>query len=437
MRLDPQQIRIDGVYAQRQPGTFMLRVKVPAGILSAQQAEAVAGIADRFAGGLLHLTTRGSIELHGLAEDQLSPVWRDLAAVGLTTRGACGGAVRGVVCGSVTAGAWPLVQALAHKLHLHFTRNPHFEGLPKKFKIGVFTGDNEGRHLIQDLSLVHREDEEGSPRFDVWAAGGLGREPSPAFLVEEAVAEERIIPLIEAVVRVYKERTPKGKRLKHLVRQVGRDDFLALVAERRVDQPLPLADSFSGHIFPSVAVGGACVEAPVFAGELTSDGLRSLAHVARDFAAGFLVLTGDQNVRFLLPEATSRQAALDALSAAGFDATRPEQRVSFRICPGSHECAMGLAPTRDMARAVIEAMGDDAAALRWSISGCPNSCSQPQLAQAGIVTVKSVKEDDGQRRPLFDIYRREENDGLGTVVRSGINLEELMAYVRLERPTSA
>lgn len=107
MRFDPQQLRIDGVYAQRQPGTFMLRIKVPAGILSAEQAEAVADIADRFAGGLLHLTTRGSIELHGLTEDHLPSVWRGLAAVGLTTRGACGGAVRGVVCGSVTAAAWP------------------------------------------------------------------------------------------------------------------------------------------------------------------------------------------------------------------------------------------------------------------------------------------------------------------------------------------
>lgn len=433
MRFDPQQLRIDGVYAQRQPGTFMLRIKVPAGILSAEQAEAVADIADRFAGGLLHLTTRGSIELHGLTEDHLPSVWRGLAAVGLTSRGACGGAVRGVVCGSVTAAAWPLVQSLAHKLHLHFTRNPHFEALPKKFKIGVFTGDNEGRHLIQDLSLVHRENEADAPRYDVWAAGGLGREPLPAFLVEEAVAEDRIIPLVEAIVRVYKERAPKGKRLKHLVRDLGREKFLALVAERRGDQPLPLADFFSGELFPSVATGNVCVEAPVFAGELTTGGLRSLAAVARDVAGGFMVLTGDQNVRFLLPEAARRQDALDAVAAAGFAADRPEQRVAFRICPGSHECAMGLAPTRDVARAVIGAMNDDAAALRWSISGCPNSCSQPQLARVGIVTAKSVKGEDGQRRPLFDLYRREDDGSLGVLVGSGLELEELVAAVRLER----
>lgn len=121
------------------------------------------------------------------------------------------------------------------------------------------------------------------------------------------------------------------------------------------------------------------------------------------------------------------------MAAAGFAADRPEQRVAFRICPGSHECAMGLAPTRDVARAVIGAMNDDAAALRWSISGCPNSCSQPQLARVGIVTAKSVKGEDGQRRPLFDLYRREDDGSLGVLVGSGLELEELVAAVRLER----
>ena len=125
-----------------------------------------------------------------------------LAAAGLTTRGACGGAVRGIVCSTPSLPGFPATQVLARKLHHHFTQNPHFEGLPKKFKIAVEAGYRNSRHLIQDLGLVLAGTEGGQDIYDVWAAGGLGREPQPAYLLEEGVAEERVIPLIEAVVTV-------------------------------------------------------------------------------------------------------------------------------------------------------------------------------------------------------------------------------------------
>ena len=91
---------------------------------------------------------------------------------------------------------------------------------------------------------------------------------------------------------------------------------------------------------------------------------------------------------------------------------------------------MGLAPTRDVTLALIKAMGEEGLRRDWSISGCPNSCSQPQLAEVGIVTVKSVKGDDGERRPLFDLYRREEEGRLGVPVRQGLPLDDLVAEVR-------
>ena len=76
MSIDPLKARIEGVYEQRTPGTFMQRVKIPGGVISAEQAVKVADIADRFAGGRLHLTTRGSIEFHDVAGDDLALVGR-------------------------------------------------------------------------------------------------------------------------------------------------------------------------------------------------------------------------------------------------------------------------------------------------------------------------------------------------------------------------
>src|SRR6185369_11463926 len=208
MTIDKQTLRLDGVYPQRQKEFFMQRIKVPAGIVSCDQALKVAGIAERFARGLVHLTTRGSIELHWLTEESLAKVAAELASVGLVSRGACGGAVRGVVCGSLGAAGAPALEALVRKIHRHFTGNPRFEKLPKKFKIAIEADAASGRHLIQDVGLVPAAAEDGRPRFDVWVAGGLGREPVPGFLLAQAVPEDSLLPLIEIVLRRYQEQTP-------------------------------------------------------------------------------------------------------------------------------------------------------------------------------------------------------------------------------------
>ena len=432
MAFDPQSVRIDGLYEQRQPGNFMLRIKVPAGIISTEQALKVAEIANRFAGGSLHLTTRGSIELHWVKQEDLPQAWRMLASVGLTTRGACGGAVRGVVCAVPGDPGYGAAQFLARRMLGHFTHNPRFEGLPKKFKIGVFTGYGDGRHLIQDLSFILREGTDGEQSYDVWVAGGLGREPHASFLLEEGIAGDRLLPLAEAIITIYRELVPKPKRLKHLVRERGREEFVALVRARAAELPsLSLGAGLATPLTTGPAEGGAeRLTAGIFAGELSTKGLVALAEIARQYAGGYMIVTGEQNILFVLDEGARRDDAAQALATAGFGGDSPAERVCFRVCPGSHECKMGLAPTRDVARELAAALGAAGERLSWSISGCPNSCSHPQLADVGIVTVKSVKDEQGERHPRFDLYRRHGNDGFGVVVRAGISHDELLEAVR-------
>ncbi|MBI1919968.1 MAG: nitrite/sulfite reductase [Geobacter sp.] len=427
MTTNPQSLRIEGVYQQRQAENFMMRVKVPGGVLSAEQALKISEIADRFAGGRVHLTTRNSIEFHWLKEESLAEIGKMLAAVGLTSRGACGGAVRGVVCSTPFSAGFPAAQTLARKIHHHFTQNPHFEGLPKKFKIAVNADYSDPRHLIQDIGLVYAGTAEERDYYDVWAAGGLGREPTEGFLLKGKVAQENIIPLIESVVSVYKERTPQGKRLKHLVREIGREEFLREIQERMdTCGPLALPDGFDkGLTARPAAEASLHIEARVFAGELEAAALRNLAGIAAKHAEGFMVLTGDQNVAFIMKDQDSCDAAAMALAAVGFGGNSREERVLFRVCPGNHECRMGLAPTRDVARALLESIGPKGEALSWAIAGCPNSCSQPQLAQAGVVTSKIEKSESGELTPLFDLWLRSDIGAMGKVVRQRISLEEL------------
>lgn len=424
MSAQPVDYRLDGIYRQRQEGFFMQRVKLAAGVISAGQARAVAAVATRFGQGAVHLTTRGSMEIHWLQESDLPEVKRELAAAGLTSRGACGGAVRGITCSSQGAIGFPALETMARRLHRHFTGNPRFERLPKKFKIGIEADVSGRRHLIQDVGLVLAGGDAAERRYDMYVAGGLGREPQAGFLFEAAVSENRVIPLIEAIARVYAAHAPAGKRIKHLIREIGEAEFRRLVArEPSAGEELPAVTGLPEHLAP--ASGNQRVLARMYAGQLTGEQLISLADFAEQWSGGILLATADQDLAFHIDAPLDAAEAAQALSRRGF----ADGQVTFRICPGSHQCRVGLSPTRDVARAVIDSMGPAARTLAWALSGCHNSCTQPQLADVGIVSSSLVKDEDGERTPRFDICRRD-GGGLGTVVESSLTLDELCRRVR-------
>jgi len=427
MSIDPQKLRLEGIYPQRQKEFYMQRVKLPAGVISSLQAQKVAEIADRFAQGRVHLTTRGSIELHWLTAETLPAVAREMASVGLISRGACGGAVRGVVCGSLSAAGAPRLEAVVRQIHRHFSGNPRFETLPKKFKIAVEAETASGRYLIQDLSLVPVDVSAEQLSFNVWVAGGLGREPEPAFLLTQDVAQERVIGLVEAVVRVYTAHTPAGKRLKHLVREIGREEFVARVmAESSATEELPTVPSLSSSLVPEVASPKHRVEVGVFAGELAGSELAALAEIGTKWGGGILLVTGEQNVVLHIDAKADMDLVRQELVYAGFPGTDRRERAKIRVCPGSHECLVGLAPTRDIAASLVESMSPAGLKLQWAVSGCPNSCAQPQLADAGVIVSRLQTGESGEKEPLFDLYRRSGPE-FGEKVAERLTLAELLA----------
>ncbi len=431
MTIDYQKLRLDGIYKQNEQGQLMLRAKIPAGVISSEQALKISELADRFAGARVHLTTRGSVEFHDLDYTDLPEVTRGLAAVGLTSRGACGGAVRGISCSTTFGENFDKAQTLARKLHRHFAGNPYFEGLPKKFKISVDGDSNRSRHLIQDAGLVYSGKDNSGDHYDLWMAGGLGREPQAAFLFKKKVLESKIIPTIEDALRVYRKYGEKGKRLKHLLNDIGEAEFRKRMQEESGLEPEQQVDNNLGQSLIGPIQDGKTtpVTVPVFAGELASRDLRSLGETASRFSNGVFALTADQDIAlFPRDKATAEQLKLE-LTASGLLNGSIEQEVTFRICPGNHECRMGLAATRDVARDLINLFSDTAKEATWAISGCPNSCSQPQLADYGIIARKLSKNESGIRKPRFDLIKRE-GDGLGNIIAAELDLEELKAHLK-------
>ncbi len=249
--IDAKALKLEGIYQQNDAGELMMRVKLAGGLLSLSQADVLARLGQTYGRGTFHLTTRGSIEFHGLEFKQVPLVQRSMASVGLFSRGACGGAVRGISCSSGFGKGFNHTQVLGRKLLLHFSGNPHFEDLPKKFKIAVEADYSGSRHLIQDLAFVYVDQDNGQVLYDVWIGGGLGRAPQAAILYRRRIPETELLTLAEAVVRVYAANVEPPKRLKSLIASRGEDEFRRLV-EIELEQSVPVSskDVFDKTLLP-------------------------------------------------------------------------------------------------------------------------------------------------------------------------------------------
>ena len=228
-----------GTYGQRQAGDAqMLRVKVPQGILSREQLEALADVAERYSRGFGHITTRQNIQLHFLKLHDVEPAMRRLAEVGLTTREACGNSVRNITAcpyAGIAADEAFDVTPYAEALTRYLLRHPLSASLPRKFKI-AFEGcpDDHIAIAINDIGWQGRvQVVDGAPQrgFRVTVAGGTSTLPRAGNVLSEFMPAGEMFEVAEAIVRVYHRlgdyKHKQRNRLKFLVRSLGWEAFKA------------------------------------------------------------------------------------------------------------------------------------------------------------------------------------------------------------------
>ncbi len=433
----------NGIYGQRQGGTSqMVRIKAPWGGVTAEQLDLFARLADEYSRGWGHITTRQNMQFHFVELTRVPDLLRELAAVGLTSREACGDTVRNVQ-GCHLAGACPHevldITAWAEAAHRHFLRNPLGQRLPRKFKIN-FSGcaTDCGQAMFNDAGVIatSRNLDDGTIEtgFKVFVAGGLGANPHPALLLEPFTAKEDLMATLEAILRVF-EQTGNRKnklraRLKWVVDELGwetlQDRILTirkfLVASSSWPGGVPAvvndwgdapAGRGAGEVTPvgqsgvpvairgttpqarweqSNVVRGAAkgtVSAYAWArlGDITSAQFRALASIQREFNAD-VRFTNRQNLVFRglteeqLPLLFERLAAIN-MAQAGAELSR-----DVVACPGADTCNLAVTQSRGLADAISEAL--EAAGLaevpgvRTNISGCTNSCGQHHAYDIGF-----------------------------------------------------
>jgi sulfite reductase (ferredoxin) len=389
---------------------FMVRIRVPNGLLTSQQVRAIAEVSERSARGLADLTVRQNVQLHWVAIEALPDVLETLWRVGLTTKGSCGDDARNItgcplagIDGDELCDASPLVSEATCLL----VGNPAFYNLPRKFKVCI-TGCPVWCSYpeINDVGLTAiTRSLEGRPEvgFSLRVGGGLSTEPAFAQRLDAFVRRDQVIPVIQGVTEIFRDAAElrenrERARLKYLFLRHGwtKASFLAEL-ERRigfrldpgVEENHP-ADIYRDHvgIHPQKQPGYSYVGAEVLRGRIRADQLRAAAELAERFASGELRTTNMQNL--LIANVPNRRAAVLAreLEAVGLHPGGSSFARGAVACTGTEFCKLAITETKSFTRWLVEELEERLPEfdqpLRLNVTGCPNSCGQHWIADIGI-----------------------------------------------------
>jgi sulfite reductase (ferredoxin) len=427
----------------------MQRIKIPFGGLNAPQLEALAELAEEYSDGIAHVTTRQDFQLHFIHIEDTPSIMRRLAAVGITTREACGNTVRNVtacpiagVCREQAFDVTPHAKATAYFLLGH----PDCQDFGRKFKI-AFSGcrDNAcGVIMLHDLGAIAVV-RDGKRGFELYMGGGLGTVPQQAKLFDEFVPEEELLPIAQATARVFarlgEKKNRNTARLKFLVTKLGMEEFKRLVLAERATLPhepawtahlkgiadqheTPLKppsllqigsvrpDGFDAwnktNVYAQRQAGYSTVTVTLPLGDITSDQLRALADLARKYVKETIRTTVEQNIVLRWVSDADLPALYSELKAAGLASPGAGTVVDIAACPGTDTCKLGIASSRGLAGELRMRLSersfemDEAiSGLHIKISGCFNSCGQHHIADLGFYGVSRHK--NGYSVPHFQV----------------------------------
>ncbi len=433
---EQERLKWVGLYPQRQGGdAFMLRVKVPGGVLTADQAREIGVVADAFGEGpddsavfgnrYADITTRQDIQIHWVRIADVPRIWQRFADVGLTTVQACGDSARNVLCCPVSGvDALEAIHALpvAQAISAYFTGNRDYANLPRKFKMSV-TGCLEdcAQAEINDIGLWPARQDDGTVGFNVLVGGGLSDGERMASDIDVFVLPDQAIEITRAIAQVYGElgnRENRGMaRMRYLVQELGPEQFRAELAQRTRLSLVPagedLTERYRGdHVGvhrqrePGLVYVGCCV--PV--GRMTGIELVEAARLSRVYGDGTVRLGTDQNfVLSGIPEDKLDDLLSEELLQKYSPYPGPFER-GVVACTGSEFCRFAVVETKEravtwarwldrqladdpVATAASNSRGaherlsperEDAGVIRMHFSGCPASCAQPQIADIGF-----------------------------------------------------
>lgn len=421
-----------GVHGQAQNKLYFLRIRVPCGILSAEQLDGLAAAAQTWGDGQCHLTTRQGVEIHGLTLENVLPILKALAEIDLISHESGGSAVRNIVlCPHAGAAQGEPFDATEYAdwLTRHLLRHPQYQRLPRKVKIGMACCQADcARTLAQDLGFQARLDKAQKFRgFRVVVGGGLGANPRIGQLLFEFVAAEDLLLVTDAILRVFDRHGDRQNRrrgrLKFLIESMGIAEFRRHVSEELVglkdsppaypplvffrekgrrggaSRPQNLSGRFAfnqgaylrwrdGCVRPQRQEALQMIEVRVAGGDFSAGHCRQLATIIRSHDLS-LRITPTQGVLLRGARTDQLKEIYQALHQTGLDTLSIP--VALVACPGSGGgCSNAFTNTRALMPVlrlqlkIHEDSLENLGRVNVQISGCSNGCSLHALGDIGL-----------------------------------------------------
>lgn len=409
---------------------FMVRIRIPNGLLQSHQLRTIADLAERYARGIGDITVRQNVQLHWIQIESVPDLFLHLFRAGLTTIGACGDVTRNLV-GCPLAGVDAEEICDASPVLLEANRmlegNPEFCNLPRKYKIGI-----TGCHLwcsypeINDIGLTAsarpgRGAEPAEIGFSVRVGGGLSTHPHFGVRLPAFVQRSQALAVIKGITEIFRDsavlRESREKaRLKFLFLNHGwtAERFLEEL-ERRIGFALdpdvpesPPHNVYRDHvgIHRQKQQGLYYAGFAILRGRMSAGDMRAAADLADRYGDGSIRTTNMQNFVIVNIPASRIDALAGDAETLGFRLTGSPFWRGTIACTGSEFCKLAITETKGFARWLVEELEERVpefdANLKLHITGCPNDCGQHWIADVGLQGAKAKV--DGQTVDAYDIF---------------------------------
>jgi len=437
------------------PGKFMMRLRVPNGIISSEQMRVLGEIVQRYGDdGNADITTRQNLQLRGIRIEDIPDIFQRLKSVGMTSVQSGMDNVRNIT-GSPMAGldadelidTRELVQKVQDMITNYGQGNYQFSNLPRKFNIAIEGGrDNSVHAEINDIAFVPAY-KEGELGFNVVVGGFFSAKRCEAAIPMNVWVRpnQEVVDLCRGILEVYRDNGLRSNRQKSrlmwLIDEWGIEEFRTRVANH-LGYPLATAaekDAIDWEkrdhlgVFPQKQEGLSYIGLCVPVGRLFADDMLDLARIAEVYGSGELRLTVEQNVIIPNIAAENMPTLLTEPLLAKFTPNPTPLQRALVSCTGAQFCNFALIETKNKAVDLIRQLDAELnipRGVRMHWTGCPNSCGQPQVADIGLMGTKARK--DGKTVEGVDLYmggKVGKDAHLGSCVQKGIPCEDLKSVL--------
>jgi len=457
---------------KRTPGRFMMRLKVPNGIVTSEHMRFFAKMIGRYPVevGVIDITTRQNIQLRGIELQDATDIIDGLQERGLSNVMTGLDNVRNLV-GNPLAGidphemidTRPICKEIDNMITNEGVGNPALTNLPRKFNIAVSGSRDDFAHTtINDIGLVPCPNKEtGKIGFNVIVGGYFSiKRAAESVPMGIWIEPEDAVAFCESMLYVFRDNGERGDRQKArlmwLIEKWGmdtfRDNIIKDFEERNPDrkgkiidsQPEPWAggevwqkrDLLGAH--PQKQDGLSFVGVGIPVGRMLPDECNAIADIADKYSDGEIRLTVEQNL--ILPNV--KNDMVDALlNEPLFNSGKffiPRDSIDSPLtrglvsCTGAQFCGLAMIETKNRAYELSKLLEknlklDKPVRIHWT--GCPNSCGQAQIADIGLMggPARVEKEVDGKIKRVavegVNIFlggRVGEDPFLGEVYKKGI-----------------